>query len=119
MSLSTAQLIAAGERALKRKSPGKKKAKRKTKKRAKRSRSRKTVVLAASELARLRKSMQTEIFGRPVRKKRKSAKKKAKRKPAKKTAPKKKAKRKAKKGPKPGSPAWVKKMALARKRAKR
>ena len=126
MSMSVAQLIAAGERAQKRPSTPKKKAKKKSsKKRAKRaSSSRKTVIMSEAQLAKLRRAMQTEVLGRPVRKKRAKAKPKPKPKPkpkkAKKKAAKKKAKKKAsKRSPKPGSPAWVKKMQLARKKAAR
>ncbi len=122
MSKSIAQLIAAGERASKRPAtPKKKKASKKktSKKRASKPRKPKptggaTIVMSARELARLRKAAQTEIFGRPVRKKPK-AKPKPKPRAAKKKAKKKVAKKP--KGPKPGSPAWIKKMALAREKA--
>ncbi len=107
--MSNAALIAELERAAKRKRPSKKKAKKTAKKKTTTARKRKPS-LAAQRLA-----MQIAIFGRPLRKK------KATKKTAKKTRKKaaKKSKKKTAKSPKPGSPAWVKKMAAARARAAR
>lgn len=119
---STDKLIAAGERALKRKTAPKKakrKTKRKTKRKAKSRASRDTVVMSAATLARLRREMQSDVFGRPVRKKRRK-KAKAKRRPAKKkTKRKAKAKRKPAKKKKLSKKAFLERMKKGRAAAAR